>query len=261
MTAWDLSVAQLGVLWQRLGLPEPPTILAHGARRHAGEDPDGQLRAAEAELTHSGVLDEAGIPDPAVGRVLRVIAAFSELVDLRCTESGCTEVRALVAADGIRASRLVLADGMAKLDGSPGEAVSALLWTLPDAPAATGPRVEVPASIVDRGVRAALDRGNGSDAAVADELVLLELPARDVAALMRLTCGDRTLYGQIGVTTRDGVHGRRRCADIVQVVDTAGGRAAMWNWDGMLRVAPGTFELFHDLVHELVARARRPIRR
>jgi len=41
VTAWDLSVAQLGVLWQRLGLPEPPMILAHGARRHAGADPEG----------------------------------------------------------------------------------------------------------------------------------------------------------------------------------------------------------------------------
>lgn len=261
MTAWDLSVAQLGVLWQRLGLPEPPMVLAHGARRYAGDDPDGQLRVAEAELAQSGVLDEAGIPDPAVGPVLQVIAGFSELVDLRFTESGCTEVRALVATDGTRASRLVLADGMTQLDAPADEPVSALLWALPDAPAATGPHVEVPASTVDRGVRAALDRGNGSDAAVADELVLLGLPARDVAALMMLTCGDRTLYGQIGVTTRDAVHGRRRCPDIVQVVDTAGGRAAMWNWDGVLRVAPGSFELFHDLVHELVARARKPVRR
>ena len=134
MFSFQLTVPQLGVAWQRLGLGEPPTIWAHGARAAAGDDPLGQLHDADREL------DELGL---------------------------------------------------------------------------------------DRGVKAALARGNGSDAAVADELVLLGLSEDDVRGLMALTGGRRMLYGQFGVTVADPVRGRRRGAEIVQVVDTRAGRAAM----------------------------------
>ncbi|MGH3979965.1 MAG: ESX secretion-associated protein EspG [Pseudonocardiaceae bacterium] len=259
--SWKLTVAQLGVLWQQLGLDDPPMILAHGAQGHAGADPEQQLRDAERELADSGLLDEAGIPDPLLAAALRRIAGFSLLVDTRFTATGAAEVRALVATDGEGAMRLVLADGITQLEGCAGEqSVAALLSALPDLQPAPGAQAELAAATVDRGVQAALDRGNGSDAAVADELVLLGVAERDVATLISLTCGDRCLYGQIGVTVRDTEGRRRRCPDIVQVVDTGNGRAAMWNWDGVLRVAPGSYELFHDLVCELVDRACRPLR-
>ncbi|MGH3978760.1 MAG: hypothetical protein ACRDRZ_07135 [Pseudonocardiaceae bacterium] len=75
-------------------------------------------------------------------------------------------------------------------------------------------------------------------------------PTRPPAELRSLAwqLGEHTLESQ-RVTAP-----RFRC-DIV--VDIANGRAAMWNWDGVLRVAPGSYELFHDLVCELVDRACR----
>lgn len=255
MRSWELSVPQLGVLWRRLELAEPPMVLAHGVRGAAGDDPDQQLRDAEAALTGAGLLDEAGIPDPALGDALDVVAGFTVLVDLRYTEVGSVEVRALVASRGDQVTRLVLDDGAVTLDCPAVDPAAALLGVLPDAAPSPGRRLELPWATVDRGVAAALGRGNSSDAAVSDELALLGVPDREVRRLLELIGGDRTLYGQIGVTTRDAVRGLRRCPDVVQVVDNAAGRSAMWNRDGVLRVAPGTYELFHDLVCALMTSA------
>lgn len=256
MFSFQLTVPQLGVAWQRLGLGEPPTIWAHGARAAAGDDPLGQLHDADRELDELGLLGVDGGVLPELADLLRAVASAPTLVDLRYTAAGRCEVRALVVVDGVDAARGVLAEGAVHLEGGPAaSAAAALVGTLPEVPAAPGREVTLPAEAVDRGVKAALARGNGSDAAVADELVLLGLSEHDVRALMALTGGRRTLYGQFGVTVRDAVRGRRRCADIVQVVDTCAGRAAMSTFDGVLRVAPAGDEEFVTLLGALVSRA------
>lgn len=262
MFSFQLTVPQLGVAWQRLGLGEPPMIWAHGARAAAGDDPLGQLHDADRELDELGLLGVDGDVLPELADLLRAVASAPTLVDLRYTAAGRSEVRALVVVDGADAARGVLAEGTVHLEGGPAaSAIAALVGALPEMPAAPGREVTLPAEAVDRGVKAALARENGSDAAVADELVLLGLSENDVHALMALTGGRRTLYGQFGVTVSDPIRGRRRGADIVQVVDTAAGRAALWEFDGVLHAAPGPDELFEWLVGRLVGRVREQIGR
>lgn len=228
-------------------------VWAHGARRHAGDDPAGQLARARAELSKNGTLDEAGIPDPDLADALYLVARAPLLLDIRYTAAGEDEVRALVGGDRITAVRGVLADGSVTLEQvDPAHPEVALLATLPDASPAPGQAIELPATVVDRGVRAAMRLGNASDAAIGDELALLELPHDTVAALLSMIGGERTLYGQIGLTMRDADGTARRAPNMVQVVDAQSGRAALWTWDGRLRAASGTFERFTDLVADLI---------
>lgn len=253
---WVLTVAQLGVLWQRLELGVPPVIWNHGARLHRPADPAAERRDAEAELRRSGVLDEALIPDPALAAALRRVERAPLLIDLRFIAAGSDEVRALVVVDGSALVRAVLADGVFRIETLDGaDPVAALLVTLPDVHPAPGRKVTVPVDTVDRGIAAALGRNNDSDPAIYDEWVLLGLPKRDAQALLALVCGRRIVHGQIGVTRRRRGLDPIRYGEIVQVVDTRAGRAAMWHRGADLHAAPGTYELFADLVGGLVRRS------
>lgn len=249
-------MAQLGVVWRRAELGEPPMIWRHTAPGYAGDDPEAQIDEAETQLARAGILDEAGIPDPALVAALRLVERAPLLLDSRFTALGSAEQRAMVAVGAEATVRTVLADGVLLLDEPSAPAAAALLGCWPDADPVPGRFVELPADRVDRAVAASRDRGGGADTAVADEMEIAGLPLADVRSLLAMIGGRRTLYGQVGVTTRDGTR-TRRCPDVVQVVDTAAGRAAMWTWDGVLRAAPGPYERFERLVGKLIGRATR----
>lgn len=257
MRGWTLDVAQLGVLWQRLNLHDPPPGWGRVAREYTGDDPAAQLRAAAAALERSGLVDEAGIPEPALARALRTLSRAELLLELRFAAADGPETRAVLAV-GAKAGALgVLCDGLAGIEPVTGDGVSALLDVLPYAEPSRGRKLELPAAVVARGRAAAAGRGNDSDIGVGDELALLGVARRDVRALQGLIGGRRVGYGQLAVTRRRPMLDPQRCPDIVHLVETTAGRSVLWTWDGVLRAAPATYERVASLVQRLQARPMR----
>ncbi len=241
-----LSAVELDVVWDGLGLGPTPAVLrldspgrTHSERRRVVADAWARLRAR-------GLADPRG-PEPELDRLLRLLAAPTERVELRAW--GRTTVRAVAAAH----------DGTGALARRRGDAVvlqpcaslpAAVVDLLPAAPPGPGRAARVPTAALT----AAHDRPS-SGGLRADLIARGGTPdeAGPFAQMLRGVDG----RAQFGVLAPDRWGVLRRSADVVDVLDVLDGPRGRYlvtrGVDGWTTVAPTDGRRLRHRVAELLA--------
>ncbi len=247
-----LSAVEFDVVWDRLGLGPTPVVLqlaspgrTHAARRRLVADTWAALRVR-------GLVGPRG-PDPALGGLLRLLAAPARQVEVRAW--GRLRIRA-VAADRDEEGVLARRRGDDVAVGPCASLPSAVVGLLPPAPPGPGRAAAVPTAALT----AALARPSG--AGLRADLVARGVAPDEAGAIAWMLHG---LDGraQLGALATDRWGTVRRSAEVLEVLDGPRGRYLVTRTaDGWTTVAPTDARRLRHRVAELVeaAQSRSPWR-
>ncbi|GLZ48688.1 hypothetical protein Acsp06_48730 [Actinomycetospora sp. NBRC 106375] len=218
-----LDVGQYVALWRALGLgTRPPTlsVLDHG---DTYAERDALDAAAWRRLAAQGLLDARGAPDPGLADALGVLDRPAVELDVVVQRDGAPPRTGVVAARGTLGVVARLdGDGLLLEPADPHDLAGSLLARLPDARAAPGVGMSLPAA-------ALFGRGRTLDER-AHRLRRAGVPAHHVDRLRALWATTPTGALTFGCAARDGDGVSRRGPRTVTVLDTAVGRVA-WGLD------------------------------
>ncbi|SDD82923.1 ESX secretion-associated protein EspG [Actinokineospora iranica] len=247
--AETLSPLALDFLWEALGagdLPYPLEVRSHGAT----VDERALLRRrVHEELRERGLLDRTGRVEAHIERSLALIARPEIAIDsVFLPEVGGPAVAAFAAVAGGDGVLAVQAGGGLLLTPIRAEAlVTEVVGMLPGAPRGSETSISLPAAEFAAG-----GRGNG-------------VAAEDTKkALARLVSSPNLRGGQIAVTSRDRMGGRKR-GRVLSWFDKPSGRylsTMRRGRDGQdwVTVAPADAPTFRHRVAELVSEVTAPAR-
>jgi hypothetical protein len=241
-----LSTVEFDVIWERLGLGPTPVVLqlpspgrTHTERRRIVAD-------AWAALRDRGLAGAAG-PEPALDRLLRLLARPSERLELRAW--GYSPIRAVAAGhddEGVLARRQgegVVIEHCTSLPG-------AIVALLPTAPPGPGRAASVPTATLT----AALDRPSG--AGLRADLLDRGVSPDEAGVVTRMLHGIGA-RAQLGALAADRWGALRRSAEVLDVLDGPRGRYLVTRGDdGWTTVGPTDDRRLRHRVAELLATAR-----
>lgn len=254
MAMVELDYVELGVAWQQSTLPELSPLFTWRNHATVPDDSERAQRAAEESLRARGLIRRNGALDDRLYDALAVFAqTASSEADLRFASQSGVEVRAAVAARGEFAVLAVIDQDRVRLETVwASSALASLVNVLPPVGPARGRAVNIASADLDAAVREAAERGDGSDAAVQARLRARGVSSDDARGLTGLVGGDRLLFGKFGVAVRDRTGRRQRGGRAVQVVDTAAGRAALYQRGAHLVAAPADQNLLVRVIGEML---------
>ncbi|MBA8926854.1 hypothetical protein BC739_004060 [Kutzneria viridogrisea] len=255
MVVIELDYAELGVAWQRSQLPALPTVVTWRNNFVPPADPQHALDQAEARLRARGLLDRH-LDDDLYGALALLAHAPFEL-DLRFAAAPGRELRACVTARAGHAARFLVDGDQVRIDTIPDHAATtALLSLLPAVASGPGHAVSLPTAELEAALARLAEFGEDSDAGFTAALRARGVRSDDARNLVALLGGERVGFGKIGVAVRDDAGRRHRSPTVLQVIDTARGRAAVYERAGYTVAAPADLGLLTRVTDDLLAGTR-----
>ena len=203
-----LSPAEFFACWNSLGLDEPPLLLQVRPPGYTMAERRRIFAEAASGLSARG-LYAAGRPEPALQRMLEILACPDYTLDIRYATDPRTQVLGLAAVSGASAT-VVVSDGTGAgpldlLDLDSAHAAGYLISLAGPINPGRGRPVNIPVESLDE-ARAAVP--DGDIWSVADHLRSRGVSRADASSFARM-CGDIRSGGQLGATGHFGGPPRR----------------------------------------------------
>ncbi|HEY2203503.1 MAG TPA: ESX secretion-associated protein EspG [Pseudonocardia sp.] len=210
-----LTAVEFDVLWEWLGLGATPVVLRLDSPGRTHTERRAIVASGWHGLRERGLADVTG-PDPEIVRLMHLLAAPRGQLELRMRLG--RELRVVAATRAGVTTLAVRQDATVTLSAAPGP-VSAIVRSLPAAPAGPGFAVTVPSE--------ALEASIGSPGvAVAEGLRRRGVPAEDAEQVESMVSAVRG-RGQLSVLAADQWGVLHRLRRVLGVLDTARGRYLM----------------------------------